>query len=116
MTTHQKQIKELFDKSRQIMKTYLREKFPSIRVIDIYQNDPNVPWRTYSGFGYGPEWEWKGGYVELIVECSVRREVAISICEDCFWNDDRFKIKKGRHKLYFRFWRDGDSPVLVYFD
>lgn len=115
MTTHQKQIKALFDKSRKMMKTYLREEAPSIRVIDIYQNDPNVPWRTYSGFGYGPEWEWKGGYVELIVECSIKKDITISsICEDGFWHDSY--LKKGRHKLYFRFWRDGDPPELVYFD
>jgi len=114
MITHQKQIKELFDKSRKMMKTYLREEAPSIRVIDIYQENPNVPWRIYSGFGYGPEWEWMDGYVELVVECSIRREVAISTCEDGVWYDNR--LKKGRHKLYFRFWKDGDSPELVYFD
>jgi len=116
MMTHQKQIKAFFDKSRYIVKTYLREKFPSIRIIDIYQGDPIVPWRTYSGFGYGPEWEWRGGYVELIVECSIKKDVVISICEDWFWCHWSFKIKKGRHKMYFRFRRDGGSPELVYFD
>lgn len=111
---HQKRIKELFDKSRRSVKAYLREEAPSIRVIDIYQDDPNVPWRTYSGFGYGPEWEWQRGYIELIVECCVKRDVMINTCEDEVLYP--YRLKKGRHKLYFRFWRDGDHSELVYFN